>query len=136
MHDQWTTVATFHDTSAAAVAKNFLDNEGIPSILLDEATVATDWMLSTAIGGIKLQVAPHHIERAEGRSNYSSNKARETAGRNGKRPGFSSTPAQRVLTTATVPSQKDSSRQGPPSWDPGRSSSGEQRSMSTHLKIT
>ena len=65
MPDNWTTVATFQDTIAAAVAKNFLDNEGIPSILLDEATVATDWMLSTAIGGIKLQVAPHHIERAE-----------------------------------------------------------------------
>ncbi len=65
MPDNWTTVATFQDTIAAAVAKNFLDNEGIPSILLDEATVATDWMLSTAIGGIKLQVAPHHLERAE-----------------------------------------------------------------------
>ncbi len=65
MSDHWITVATFNDTVAAAVAKNYLENEGIPSILLDEATVATDWMLSTAIGGIKLQVALPHVERAE-----------------------------------------------------------------------
>ncbi len=65
MSETWITVATFHDTVAAVVARNFLDDEGIPSILLDEATVGIGWMLANAIGGIKLQVAPHHFERAE-----------------------------------------------------------------------
>jgi hypothetical protein len=59
------TIATFHEPVAAAMAQNFLENEGIPSALLDEATIATDWMLASAIGGIKLQVAPEHVERAE-----------------------------------------------------------------------
>jgi hypothetical protein len=59
------TVATFHEPVAAALARNFLESEGIPSVLFDEDTIATDWMLSGAIGGIKLQVAPIHLERAE-----------------------------------------------------------------------
>jgi hypothetical protein len=65
MADRLITVATFHEPVAAALAKNFLESEGIPSVLFDEDTIATDWMLSGAIGGIKLQVAPLHLERAE-----------------------------------------------------------------------
>jgi hypothetical protein len=59
------TVATFHEPVAAALARNFLENEGIPAVLFDEDTIATGWMLSGAIGGIKLQVARIHLERAE-----------------------------------------------------------------------
>jgi hypothetical protein len=58
-------VATFHEPVAAALARNFLESEGIPAVLFDEDTIATNWMLSGAIGGIKLQVEPIHIERAE-----------------------------------------------------------------------
>jgi hypothetical protein len=65
MADRLVTVATFHEPVAAALAQNFLESEGIPAALFDESTIATDWMLSTAIGGIKLQVAPIHFERAE-----------------------------------------------------------------------
>src|SRR5258708_13852495 len=65
MSDNWITVATFHDPVQAAVVKNFLDGQGILSMLMDETTIATDWMLSGAIGGIKLQVSPLHVERAE-----------------------------------------------------------------------
>ena len=65
MSDRLVTVATFHEPVAATLAKNFLDSEGIPAVLFDESTIATDWMLSAAIGGIKLQVAAIHFERAE-----------------------------------------------------------------------
>ena len=65
MSSPWSTVATFHDPVAAAMARNYLDSQGIPALLLDEATIATDWMLAGAIGGIKLQVSPFHVERAE-----------------------------------------------------------------------
>jgi hypothetical protein len=65
MSDRLTTVATFHEPVAAALARNFLESEGIPAVLFDETTIATDWMLAGAIGGIKLQVAPIHLERAE-----------------------------------------------------------------------
>jgi hypothetical protein len=65
MLDRLVTVATFQDPVAAALAKNYLEDQGIPACLMDEATVATDWLLSNAIGGIKLQVDPFHVERAE-----------------------------------------------------------------------
>jgi hypothetical protein len=65
MQEQLVTVATFDDSIRAALAKNRLDAEGIAAILYDELTVATDWGLSMAVGGIKLQVAPLDVERAE-----------------------------------------------------------------------
>jgi hypothetical protein len=65
MSDRLVTVATFQDSVAAALAKNFLEHEGIQCVLMDDTTVATDWMLSAAIGGVKLQVAALDVERAE-----------------------------------------------------------------------
>jgi hypothetical protein len=65
MLDRYVTVAAFQDPMAATMAKNYLEEKGIPAILLDETTVATDWLLSGAIGGVKVQVLPIHVERAE-----------------------------------------------------------------------
>jgi hypothetical protein len=65
MLDRLITVATFDDTIRAALAKNHLEAAGIAAVLSDELTVGTDWALSTAVGGIKLQVAPLYVERAE-----------------------------------------------------------------------
>lgn len=65
MLDRLVTVATFQDAVAAALARNFLESEGVAACLLDETTVATDWLIAGAIGGIKLQVAPGDVERAE-----------------------------------------------------------------------
>ena len=65
MSDRLVTIATFQDPVPATLAKNYLEDQGIPAILLDETTIATDWMLSSAIGGVKLQVAQIHVERAE-----------------------------------------------------------------------
>lgn len=65
MLERYVTVAAFQDPMAATMAKNYLEEKGIPAILLDEMTVATDWLLSGAIGGVKVQVPPIHVERAE-----------------------------------------------------------------------
>ncbi|MBI2807549.1 MAG: hypothetical protein HYX68_21420 [Planctomycetes bacterium] len=65
MSNRLVTIATFHDTVEAAVVKNFLEAQGIHAELADEDTVATNWSLAGAIGGIKLQVPPIHVERAE-----------------------------------------------------------------------
>lgn len=65
MLERLVTVATFDDSVRAALAKNHLEAEGIAAVLNDELTVATDWSLSAAVGGIKLQVKPLHLERAE-----------------------------------------------------------------------
>jgi hypothetical protein len=59
------TVATFIDPVEAAMARNCLEASGIHSVLHDEQTIATDWGLGNAIGGIKLQVSAAQVERAE-----------------------------------------------------------------------
>jgi hypothetical protein len=65
MSDRLVTVATFQDPVEAALAKNFLAGEGVDACLVDETTIATDWLIAGAIGGIKLQVTPWQLERAE-----------------------------------------------------------------------
>jgi hypothetical protein len=65
MLDRLVTVATFDDSIRAALARNHLEAEGISVVLNDELTVATDWSLSTAVGGIKLQVPALQVEHAE-----------------------------------------------------------------------
>ena len=59
------TVRTYRDLTAAYVARAYLEAEGIPNILRDENTIRTDWFLSNAIGGARLQVPSAHVERAE-----------------------------------------------------------------------
>jgi hypothetical protein len=65
MPDRLVTIATYTDPVEAALARNYLEAEGIPACLIDETTVATDWVLGNALGGIKLQVGSLHVERAE-----------------------------------------------------------------------
>jgi hypothetical protein len=50
------TVRTYRDLPAAYVARAYLEAAGIPCVLRDENMVRTDWFLSNAIGGAKLQV--------------------------------------------------------------------------------
>ncbi|MCI0683892.1 MAG: DUF2007 domain-containing protein [Gemmataceae bacterium] len=41
-----------------------LESEGIPVFLFDEFTISMDWLLSNAIGGVKVQVPEPYLERA------------------------------------------------------------------------
>jgi hypothetical protein len=41
-----------------------LEAEGIPVFLFDEFTINMDWLLSNAIGGVKVQVPEPYLERA------------------------------------------------------------------------
>jgi len=41
-----------------------LESEGIPVFLFDEFSVTMDWLLSNAIGGVKVQVPEPFLERA------------------------------------------------------------------------
>jgi hypothetical protein len=59
------TVATFHSPMEAEVARSTLDGEGIPCVLADAETVNTTWLLSGAVGGIKLQVTKANFLAAE-----------------------------------------------------------------------
>lgn len=58
------TIARFDLAGQAHLAKNALEAAGIRSILADEQTIAMDWLLSNAIGGIKVQVLEEDAERA------------------------------------------------------------------------
>lgn len=59
------TVGQYRDMAEAFVARSVLEQAGIGCFLRDENTVRTDWLLSNAIGGMRLQVAAKDKEIAE-----------------------------------------------------------------------
>lgn len=64
MSDRLTTVATFDLAAKAEVARNVLEDAGIRAVITDSEIVAMDWLISNAVGGIKVQVREEDAERA------------------------------------------------------------------------
>jgi hypothetical protein len=64
MPDELTTVATFETPLQAAIARNYLESEGVTAFLADDETVSMAWHLTNAIGGVKLRVATDQAEKA------------------------------------------------------------------------
>ena len=58
------TVATFDDSVSASLAINRLKDAGMPAVLSHENAVTWFWYLSTAIGGIEVQVNAKDAETA------------------------------------------------------------------------
>lgn len=58
------TIATFPDLAAAEMARASLEAEGIPAVIPDSQMAGLDWRLGTALGGVRLQVAPEHADAA------------------------------------------------------------------------
>lgn len=58
------TIAQCNLPAEAYAMRVHLEAAGIPVFLADELTVAMDWLLSNAIGGVKVQVPEHYAERA------------------------------------------------------------------------
>ncbi|HEY1189219.1 MAG TPA: DUF2007 domain-containing protein [Gemmata sp.] len=58
------TIARFDLAGQAHLAKNALDEAGIKAVLADEVVVAMDWLLSNAVGGIKVQVLEEDADRS------------------------------------------------------------------------
>lgn len=58
------TIATFDTMVDAHIALGRLQAEVVAATLADEHLVQADWLYSIAVGGIKLQVEPHLVERA------------------------------------------------------------------------
>jgi hypothetical protein len=65
MTQDFVEVTRFADPIEATLAKNQLEAAGIKAFLMDDTTVTMDWLLSNAIGGVKVVVAPQDLERAE-----------------------------------------------------------------------
>ena len=58
------TIATFDLAAKARLAQNVLEAAGIKAVVADEMIVAMDWLLSNAVGWIKVQVLEENAERA------------------------------------------------------------------------
>lgn len=64
MSDEFVTVETYPRLPEATAAQLLLESEGISTFLADAETIAMDWLLANAVGGIKLQVPPADVDRA------------------------------------------------------------------------
>ena len=61
---EWVTVASFSQPIEAHLARTKLESEGIPCIVGDENLIRVDWLLSNAVGGVKLKVPAHAADQA------------------------------------------------------------------------
>lgn len=58
------TIAAFDQPAKARLTQNALQEAGIQVVVSDESLVAMDWLLSNAIGGVKVQVWEEDADRA------------------------------------------------------------------------
>ncbi len=58
-------IETFANPWQAELARARLVGEGIAAVIADEHLVGMDWMLSSAVGGVKLKVPEEEVERAK-----------------------------------------------------------------------
>jgi hypothetical protein len=59
------TVATLSELHEAQLLRSRLEADGIPALIPDEMTVQMNWQLCQAIGGLRIQVADQHEEKAK-----------------------------------------------------------------------
>lgn len=60
----WTTVDRFFHPTDAHIAAGKLESEGIPVFLLGINHASVNWLMSNALGGIRLQVPASHADDA------------------------------------------------------------------------
>lgn len=60
----WVKVASFSQPFEAHLARTQLESEGISCVVSDEYLVRVDWLLSNAIGGVKLMVPASEASHA------------------------------------------------------------------------
>ena len=60
----WTTVDRFFHPTDAHIAAGKLESEGIPVFLLGIHHASANWLMSNALGGIRLQVPASHVDDA------------------------------------------------------------------------
>lgn len=64
MEQEFYTIGAFEYVADVQIIRAKLESEGIPVFLRDEYTLNTDPLISSAIGGVKLQVYSRDRERA------------------------------------------------------------------------
>lgn len=63
-HGDLVTVASYTDAIQAHLARGRLEAEGIRAEVADEHYVSADWLMSNAVGGVKVRVPERMAERA------------------------------------------------------------------------
>jgi len=64
MSEEWVAVATFSQPVEAHLALTKLESEGVLCIVSDEYVVSVNWLLSGAVGGVKVMVPASEAEFA------------------------------------------------------------------------
>jgi rubredoxin len=64
MSKNWITVASFSQPFEAHLAKTRLEAEGVTCVVSDEYLIRVDWLLSNAVGGVKLMVPVWEADHA------------------------------------------------------------------------
>jgi hypothetical protein len=62
--ETWTTIDRFFHPTDAHIAAGRIESEGIPVFLLGINHASANWLLSNALGGIRVQVPANHVEEA------------------------------------------------------------------------
>ena len=62
--DKYVTIATYIGAWEAHLARAKLESEGICALVLDDQTASINWIYSSALGGVRLQVREEDSERA------------------------------------------------------------------------
>lgn len=78
------TVAVYQFVSEAELMQTLLEEQGIPAYLADDNLIAMDWLMSAAVGGVKLQVAAEDVDRAQ--QWIEANQSRRRAGADPEHP--------------------------------------------------
>ena len=65
MKQSWITVASYSRPVEAHLARTRLEADGITCVVSDEYLVRVDWLLSNAVGGVKLMVPSWEADRAK-----------------------------------------------------------------------
>lgn len=61
---QFVTVANYIEPSEAHVVRALLESAGLPATVADEHHVTANYPISTALGGVRVQVPKEHFEVA------------------------------------------------------------------------
>ncbi len=61
----WVTLRQYSLPYEAHLDRARLESEGITAVIADEHTIAMQWMLSDALGGVRLRVQPDDLARAD-----------------------------------------------------------------------
>jgi hypothetical protein len=64
MSDRLVTIGSYENSFEANLVKSKLEAFGIDAVLADGETIRLDWLLSNALGGIKVQVPEAEVEEA------------------------------------------------------------------------